>query len=73
MVASRLRPRAPATHGWMLVSDLMALPFSQANPGVYLSWGVFGIQLGNLVIIIVMLVLFVLAIVLPFPGSRRRK
>ncbi|NYJ19504.1 hypothetical protein HNR05_001295 [Leifsonia psychrotolerans] len=41
--------------------------------GIYLSWGIFDIQLGNLIIILVMLALFVLALVVPFPGTRRRK
>ena len=42
-------------------------------PGTYLGWGSFVIQLGNLVVIGVMLVLFVLALVLPFPRARRRR
>jgi hypothetical protein len=46
---------------------------SQTSPGIYLSWGVFDIQLGNLIVIAVMLVLFALALVLPFPHGRRRK
>lgn len=51
---------------------LSSLAHSQATPGIYLSWGIFDIQLGNLIIILVMLVLFVLALVVPFPGNRRR-
>ncbi len=42
-------------------------------PGLYVGWGAFTIQLGNLIVIITMLVLFVLALVLPFPGSGGRK
>ncbi len=42
-------------------------------PGIYLGWGPFVIQLGNLVVIAVMVVLFVLAILLPFPKARRRR
>jgi hypothetical protein len=41
--------------------------------GTYLGWGNFQIQLGNLIVIVVMLVLFALALVLRFPGSRRSK
>lgn len=41
--------------------------------GTYLSWGIFQIQLGNLVVIIVMFVLFALGLVLPFPRGRSRK
>jgi hypothetical protein len=44
-----------------------------ATSGIYLGWGSFVIQLGNLIVIIVMVVLFVLALVLPFPKARRRK
>ena len=40
---------------------------------IYLGWGAFTIQLGNFIIIAVMLVLFVLALVLPFPAGRKRK
>jgi hypothetical protein len=41
--------------------------------GTYFGWGNFQIQSGNLIVIIVMLVLFALALVLPFTGSRRSK
>ncbi|WP_156109592.1 hypothetical protein [Cryobacterium sp. MLB-32] len=43
------------------------------SPGTYLGWGTFQIQLGNLIVIIVMIVLFVLALLLPFPGERGEK
>lgn len=46
---------------------------SAAAGGTFLTWGIFGIQLGNLIVIVVMLVLFVLALVIPFPAGRRRK
>jgi hypothetical protein len=36
----------------------------------YLHWGVIQISLTNLLIIVAMVVIFVLALVLPFPGSR---
>ena len=35
--------------------------------GKYLSWGVVSISLTNFVVILVMVVLFVLALVVPFP------
>ncbi len=44
---------------------------SAASSGAFLSWGLFGIQVGNLVVILVMIALFLLALVLPFPGGRR--
>jgi hypothetical protein len=42
-------------------------------PGVFLSWGIFSIQLGNLIVILAMFALFIVALVLPFPGGRRGK
>jgi hypothetical protein len=44
-----------------------------AAPGIYLGWGAFVVQLGNLIVIATMVVLFVLALVLPFPKARRRR
>ncbi|NUU05206.1 hypothetical protein [Leifsonia sp. C5G2] len=44
-----------------------------AAPGIYLGWGPVAIQLGNAIVIAVMIVLFVLALVLPFPAPRRRR
>ena len=44
------------------------------GPGHDLHWGVVQISVANLVVIAVMLVcLFVAALLLPFPGTRRRK
>ncbi len=54
----------------------MLAPFATvmgAATPIYLGWGVFTIQFGNFVIIATMLVLFVLALVLPFPAGRKRK
>lgn len=39
--------------------------------GTYVHWGVIQISLTNLIIIGLMVVLFALAILLPFPGGRR--
>ena len=41
--------------------------------GTYFGFGNFQIQSGNLIVIVVMLVLFALALVLPFPGSKHSK
>lgn len=46
--------------------------FSQSTPGIFLTWGVFGIQLGNLIVIISMIVVFGLALVVPFPRGDRK-
>ncbi|MGH3255985.1 MAG: cytochrome b N-terminal domain-containing protein [Streptosporangiaceae bacterium] len=48
----------------------MALNLNQ--PGSYLHWNVFTISVANLVLIAVMVVIFGAALLLPFPGRRRR-
>lgn len=53
--------------------ELISQAPSPITPGTYFGWGDVMIQSGNLVVIIAMLVLFVLALVLPFPGGRSRK
>ena len=40
------------------------------QPAPYFDWGFIHISWPNLVLIIVMLALFVLALVVPFPGHR---
>lgn len=47
--------------------------FHSAAPGIYLGWGAFVVQLGNLIVIAIMLALFVLALIVPFPKARRRR
>jgi hypothetical protein len=42
------------------------------GPAPYFQWGFIQISLPNLVVIGVMLLLFVLALVLPFPGHSTR-
>lgn len=39
--------------------------------GKYIDWGVIQISVGNLIVIGLMVVAFVLAIALPFPGQRK--
>ena len=43
----------------------------QAGPGSYVHWGWFSVSLTNLVIVATMLVVFVLAVVVPFGHSTR--
>ena len=38
--------------------------------GKYLHWGVVQLSLANLIVVVVIAVLFVAAILLPFPGDR---
>ena len=42
------------------------------HPGYYLHWGVIQISLANVIVIGLMLLVFDLALVLPFPGRRGR-
>jgi hypothetical protein len=43
-----------------------------SGAGTYVHWGVVQISVTNLAIIGLMLLVFVLAILLPFPGNRRQ-
>lgn len=44
---------------------------SASSPGSYLHWGVISISVTNALIVLGMIVLFVLALVLPFPKPPR--
>lgn len=52
-----------------LVTALTSDPTTE-GAGTYLHWGVVNISLTNLTIVLAMVVVFVLAIVLPFPQGR---
>ncbi len=41
------------------------------HPGHYVHWGVIQISVANLVVILVMLVLFAAALLVPFPKDRQ--
>ena len=53
-----------------LVSAMLAL-FLDGN-GYYVHWGFFQMSLANLLVIALMVAVFVAALVVPFPGHRRR-
>ena len=57
----------------MITGSVLAAAVDLDHPGRYVHWGVVQISVANLVVIAIMIVLFVLALVLPFPGTRRRK
>jgi hypothetical protein len=42
-----------------------------SRPAYFLHWGVVQISLANFLVIIAMIILFVLALVIPFPHGRR--
>jgi hypothetical protein len=52
--------------------NLVGAPVNLDHPGHYLHWGVVQISVANLVVIAVMVVVFALAVLLPFPRGRRR-
>jgi hypothetical protein len=49
-----------------------AAPIDLNHPGHYVHWGVVQISVANLVVIILMVLVFAAALVLPFPKGRRR-
>jgi hypothetical protein len=51
----------------------LAAVFNLNNPGHYIQWGWFQISVANLIVIILMIVTFVVALFLPFPGRNRRR
>ncbi|HZP14774.1 MAG TPA: hypothetical protein VFA96_03045 [Nocardioides sp.] len=53
--------------------SLAASAVNLNNNGHYLHWGVIQISVANLVVIAVMLAVFALAILLPFPKDRGRR
>lgn len=54
------------------VGALVAAPVDLNHPGHYLHWGVIQISRANLTVVVIMLVLFVLALLVPFPTKRDR-
>ena len=54
----------------MVGTSVHALDPVVSAAGRYLHWGVIQISLANLIIILAMIAIFVLALLLPFPGGR---
>lgn len=52
--------------------QFVAGPVNLDRPGHYVTWGVIQISVANLVVIGLMIILFALALLLPFPRGRRR-
>jgi hypothetical protein len=48
-------------------------PVNLNNPGRYFHWGVIQISAANLIVVAIMVAVFVLAVVLPFPRGRGRR
>jgi hypothetical protein len=51
---------------------IVTAPVDLNHPGHYLHWGVILISRANLTVILVMIVVFVLALLVPFPSKRDR-
>jgi hypothetical protein len=60
-VAASLTNTLPGAHGLL------------SRRAYFLHWGVVQISLANFIIIVLMLVIFALALVLPFPGGKAAK
>ena len=69
--------RCPGLSGLRRINVTGSLPIVVAvnlnHPGRYLHWGVVQISVANAVVIVAMAVVFVAALVLPFPGPRGRE
>ena len=56
----------------MPIATLLATLINIGGSGRYVHWGFIQISVANLVVILLMIVVFILAIVLPFPRHRGR-
>ena len=57
----------------MRVAGWAMSPINLNHTGRYVHWGVIQISVANLVLILLMVAIFAAAILLPFPGRKRRK
>ena len=57
--------------GTSMLSWTIGAAVNLDHPARYVHWGWFQISIANLVVTLLMLVVFALALVLPFPGGRR--
>ncbi len=56
-----------------MITTLLSSAVDLNHPGDYLHWGVLSISVANAVVIGTMLVLFGLALLLPFPKDRDKR
>ena len=57
--------------GAYVLGRMLGAAVNLDHPARYIHWGWFQISIANLIVILLMVVVFVLAILLPFPGRRR--
>jgi hypothetical protein len=55
------------------VASAMAAVFNLNEPAHVVHWHFFQMSVSNIVVIVAMLVVFALAILIPFPGAARRR
>jgi hypothetical protein len=55
------------------MTDWFVAGVGTVGAGTFFGWDGFTIQSGNLIVIVVMIILFILALVIPFPGGRGKK
>jgi hypothetical protein len=53
--------------------NVLGAVFDLNNPAHVVHWHFFQMSVSNIVVIVAMLVVFVIAILLPFPGAVRRQ
>jgi hypothetical protein len=56
-----------------LGAAVMGAVFNLNNPAHVVHWHFFQMSVSNILVIVLMLIVFALAILLPFPGAARRK
>ena len=62
-----MMPSLPA-----VMSQLFGSLINLHRPGHYIHWGFIQISLANFIVILLMIVVFVVALLAPFPGGRNR-
>ena len=57
----------------MRASAVLGAPINLNHPGHYVHWGVIQISVANLVVIGLMVLVFIAALLLPFPKGRGKR
>jgi hypothetical protein len=57
----------------VIPASVLGAVFNLNHPAHTVDWHFIHLSVANVVVIVLMLVVFVLAIVLPFPGTARRR
>ena len=55
------------------VPGVLAAVFNLNHQASYVHWHFFQMSVGNVAVIVLMLIVFVLALVVPFPGAHRKR